>query len=315
MEKLSNENPENIESKEDAVESSLGQISQCSQRWLQLGFAAGALLVGGAGIERRMGNEAEYASHVSSSENEKSHAERKNEEIEIKKIFGDSVVFEIQDGDYRAYFERKSVERLEPNLVNMNAAGWERFSNEAFTEKYLEYPKGWIAGEVGEVKYIDSMNIDIESKRKIGGEVVNGIIGAPTIFVYRNTQSVGNEPLIPIKREVVMHELGHANDWKTDRDLNLKERYDLLLSVYNRISSPDSYHRDGDRYYENYIDGTQEGLYQGAREYWADICAGYFLNPQKFIEKHLADFNLVDTYAKKNDPTFDIFNPERGKHP
>ena len=49
-----------------------------------------------------------------------------------------------------------------------------------------------------------------------------------------------------------------------------------------------------------------------AREYWAQICAEYFESPKMFLENHPKDFQLVDTYVKKKDPSFDVFSKNRG---
>src|SRR3989344_351136 len=109
---------------------------------------------------------------------------------------------------------------------------------------------------------------------------------------------------------VIYHELGHVNDWESDMDLNIVEREELLCEVYKRMNSATAFTRQ-DKYHESFVDGTKEGLYNAAKEYWADICAEYFWNPKFCQNSYPEDFKLVDKFVKKNDPTYNVFS-DRG---
>jgi hypothetical protein len=82
--------------------------------------------------------------------------------------------------------------------------------------------------------------------------------------------------------------------------------------------SSDAYDKDNPKSeYLLYLHGYQQGgskfgLFMAASEYWAQICSEYFTNPEGFLKNHPNDFKLVDTYVKKNDPSFDIFSKDRG---
>ena len=78
------------------------------------------------------------------------------------------------------------------------------------------------------------------------------------------------------------HEVAHLNDWETDADLSLAERYQLLQRVLKRLQSTDFVHGVGAELFEGknargYVDNVgdpdpQIEKYSKAREYWGRNC-------------------------------------------
>lgn len=297
---------------QEKIESLFGKSLRCFKRWGRLGVAVGAILVVGEVVREQGEKDKEYDAYVSSS---LSAGELKNKEVtetEIRNIFGESAVLDIYFGDRSAFFERKEKERKEPEISGFVERGWTNMQKYAFSEKYLFYPKGWVVGEVGKVEFVNSLNKKTKD-HFLGGQLEQSIFSKPTMYLYRHwDKSEKEEEYSPVQGKTIEHELGHANDWETDMDLNIIDRQKLLIKIHERLTSTDSWHRDNDHYHETFADGSKGGLYKSAREYWAEICAEYFSNPESFLKDHPQDFKLVDTYAKKNDPSFDVFNKDRG---
>jgi len=302
-----------IDSPESKIESMFGKFLKCFKRWGEAGVFVGGILIAGNVIEHKWENDAEYNSYSATVLAGEKLNIKNNQENEIEKLFGDLAIRDIDFGDREAFFERREKIRKEPDVVGFSERGWNNFAKYSFTEKHLVYPRGWVAGEVGEVRFVDEFSKFGDGKHHIGGSVDENMFSKPTMYLYRSREKTeDNYIYVPIKEETINHEFAHANDWETDMDLNILERQELLLQIYGRMTAADSFHRDNDRYHELYIDGSKDGRYHAAREYWADICGEYFSDPKSFLLKHKGDFDLVDTFAKKNDPTFDIFNKDRG---
>jgi hypothetical protein len=289
----------NCETTQEQAESILGKALKCFKKWTGFGATVISMYLGGEKLiesENDMNLYRESVVATLSGEDLKIKNER---DTQIEAIFGEQAVKSIFFGDMQAHFERQTGTRLEPEIVGFDEAT----AKYGITENYLLYPKGWINGEFGSVEFIDKKH-----KKKAGD--FTRFLGSQSVLIYRNTEDREYDSVVaPIQKGVFEHEFAHANDWDTDMDLNILERQQLLLSVHGRLTVSDRYQSD---YYSSFIDGTPEGLYKSAKEYWAEICGEYFTNPQSFLEKYPVDFALVDEYVKKNDPSFDIFNPNRG---
>lgn len=306
------EQKESNEKEMKEIESIFGKSLKCFKRWGHLGVAVGAILVAGEVAREQGKKNKEYDAYVSSSLSAEELKKKEVAETEIRNIFGEHATSDIYFGDREAFFERKEKERKEPEISGFTERGWTNMQKYAFSEKYLSYPKGWVAGEVGNVEFVDSL----KKKPKdhfLGGQLKQNIFSKPTMYLYRHWKKDESETekYSPIQPKTIEHELGHANDWETDMDLNIMDRQELLLKIHERLTSPKSWHRDNDHYHETFADGSKEGLYKSAREYWAEICAEYFSDPELFLKDHPEDFKIVDTQAKKNDPSFDVLNKDR----
>lgn len=307
-----NKNEDSEDNEREEIESLFGKTLRCFKHWAQVGTAVGAVLVVGGLAKESHENDNEYDTYASSILTGEQLKHKESLETQIREVFGESAITDIYFGDRSAYFERKEIERKEPEISGFAERGWTNMQQYAFTEKYLSYPKGWIAGEVGQVEFVNSLN----KKSKdhfLGGQLKQNTFSKPTMYLYRHwDESEKEEKYSPIQSKTIEHELGHANDWETDMDLNIIDRQELLIQIHKRLIATNSWHRDNDHYHENFADGSKEGLYKSAREYWAEICAEYFSDPTSFINNHPDDFKLVDEYVKKNDHSFDIFNKDRG---
>ncbi len=280
------------ETTEAQAESIFGKALKCFKKWTGFGATVISMYVGGEKLVESENDMNSYRESVVYTLSGEDHKLKDEQDAQIKEIFGDEVVRYVFYADMYAHKEKQKSKRMEPEIKGFD----ERFAKYGTTENYFMYPKGWINGEVGVVEYKD------ERKGNVGA-IYNEYFGHSRIIIYSNgqTESIG--------KGILEHELGHANDWETDMDLNILERQQLLLSIHGRLMAPDRYQSD---YYNSFNDGTKEGLYRSVQEYWAEICGEYFTNPQSFLEKHPVDFALVDEYVRKNDPSFDIFNPNRG---
>lgn len=304
-----------VEAKEAPItpESIFGKSLRCFKKWGTMGVAVGALLVAAKFEKQLAGQDQEWRDHVSSSLTETEKEKMQVFESQIREFFGDDALHEIENGDRAAFFERKENERKSPEISGFMERGWVNMHTYVFTEGFKVYPKGWVNGEVGSVQYVDTVEDLADSERRIMGEFGHGRFSSkPVMHLYRNSPQANDDSVCPVQSFVVMHEFGHANDWECDMDLSIVERQDLLLRVHERVISDDTYHRENDQYHETFMDGSQEGLYRAVKEYWADICAEYFSNPAQFQEEHPKDFDLVNEQATKNDPTFNVFDENRG---
>lgn len=310
-----------LEAQQKKIESVFGKSLKCFARWGVIGAAVGALFVSekfAEYTERLLAWQQYISSTLSPVEIQKM---KRNDE-KLEKLFGEDVVVDIDFGDSAALFarqdERGKPQRKAPESQTENPnQEWSRakmFFDSA--EEYKLCPKGWINGEVDVVQYVDELGglIPGVARRRAGRTTQHSIAGTvtTTLYLYRI-------PMLPYaegtSRKIflhkIYHELAHANDWETDMDLNVLQRQELLLNVHDRMMSPNAYHRKGAPYHSVFIDGTKEGLYRAAREYWADICGRFFSDPVNFRKRFPADFDLVTTQVKINDPSFDVFDERR----
>ena len=49
---------------------------------------------------------------------------------------------------------------------------------------------------------------------------------------------------------------------------------------------------------------SKEQKYTAYKEYFAEICAGYFSDPESFEKKHPKDYLIVDGWIRKVEPDF-----------
>jgi hypothetical protein len=306
---------EGVEDEQKKIESIFGKSLKCFKKWSRLGIAVGAVFVIGEIAKMAKKEVVKYDTYITSTLSSEQLIEKEKNKEEIKNIFGERAVTDIYEGDLIAFSERESKDRVEPNLEGFTEKQWDNEKKYRFTEKYLWYPKGWINGEIDQIKFIDILKVQSINggQNIVSGKFGKEVRGGNTVYFYRNNSIKQKNEYLPVSASAEAHEIGHANDWETDMDLNILERQELLLQLHQRLIATDSYHRDNSSYHENFLDGTKEGLYKAAREYWADICGEYFGDqPEVFFKKHPEDFKLVDNYAKKNDPSFNVFNPNRG---
>ena len=297
-----------------ALESIFGKSLRCFKRWGKVGVVVGAAFVAGE-VAKTYTDDFAYHKYVSSFANTEQLKQKEINEAEINKIFGSNIVQEINNADQKSFLKRKE-ERKEPKIEGFENTN---FTNEAkylISEKYGYYPKGWVDGQVDKVQFVNSV-------KKISEDQIDlGVFRGGIIYLYINEHKKGiyDKNSFPIESETISHELAHANDWNSDLDLSILDRQSEILAVYNRLMSPDAYDKENqDSGYLSYLHeyqhrGLKDSLFIATSEYWAQICAEYFENPETFLKNHPKDFKLVDTYVKKNDPSFDVFSKNRQAH-
>lgn len=106
-----------------------------------------------------------------------------------------------------------------------------------------------------------------------------------------------------VLERALFHEIGHLNDWMTNKFLTLTERLTLCKTIIGRVESPQrfKFHRvekikNDDKKYE---------LATKALEYYGDIVSQYFINPDDLPEE---DKIIVEEIIKKNDPEYNERN-------
>lgn len=124
-----------------------------------------------------------------------------------------------------------------------------------------------------------------------------GGVGSPAeITFFRGSRGL----LLHEVTGTIVHELAHANDWRTDNEMSEDERMDLLIRVGHRVEHPGRYRS---AYVESIADSDPNAQrYSKAIEYWAEIVERYFQAPELLP---LSDYLIVDQFIKKIDPSFD----------
>lgn len=249
--------------------------------------------------------------------------EVKEMEIKAKNVFGDYVHFgrsveAIRKAQLIAKALKKSGVNISEVYEDAERLAGEKRSNEVvkvhiethgklrkiFTEQDIEIatrnlPRGWFQGEIS----------DITITEKKGA--MDGVYGvsknefvimadynfkAAAIVMYRDFFS-GNKKE---KIRMLYHEIGHANDWYSDNQMSRKQRLILLLGIHDRLHAKDRFRSV---YVESiHNDNVQKQEFLRAKEYWAEICAQYFLEPQKL---DVEDYALVDEVVTQSDPSYD----------
>lgn len=234
---------------------------------------------------------------------------------------GEDTIESLEAFDRIAFVRRESP-ISEPEFVGFENFGDVHIQNMPtynFTEKFNVYPKNWINGQINHVVLKNNLDGMTEEGAVVLGRLkMDPDTYSTTTILYdvRDHVEVNPSEMYRYLNESYAHETGHANDWLSRIDLTLLERTQMLESVIERISSEDAYDgfgfANGISYWRYFDDGTAEGKNRSAREYWAVICAEYFTNPEVLERESPKDFDLVDSYVRRSDPNFDIFDPERG---
>ncbi|MBI2676605.1 MAG: hypothetical protein HYX21_01450 [Candidatus Yanofskybacteria bacterium] len=240
------------------------------------------------------------------------------EEIEKKPI---AESLRLLKGGKPRQFLNKAQERMKDEEVVYPIVE-DIVSSEGLIEKILietlladnMIPKGWVNDEVESITLKSQSHLiayeGVNSRALAsysGGGIKEGKKEKGRIVFYKDSsEHVSAEGIF----NALWHELGHANGPTSDNESNDFERLKLMLSLAERIKSPD-------RFYSHYVESIQEQdeqkrNYNRIMEYWAEICAQYFKDP---TELHFSDFQLVDTVVKKADSDYNAFaaSIQRGK--
>lgn len=93
------------------------------------------------------------------------------------------------------------------------------------------------------------------------------------------------------------HEIAHSNDWQSSQVLSSQERINLLYEITQRYNQPD-------RFKSEYVEIIQHDdkffeAYKKTSEYWAEIVANYFMDPENFRNNNPKDAELVEKWFSK----------------
>lgn len=294
------------------------------EKYLRVAVVMGVLSVSGKYFLEGIKNIKEYNDHI-----ESFSPERKDrcEELRSKlvEIIGEDKVRKIENGDKYAFTEKmkEEIERQEKeNSTEIHGFDKIGIDNEKLKKIWIEdsisYPKKWIEEEISYIEYKDEEKIIDE---KYGDNLKNKNSSASFDSINRSIifskkpegeiNALTKEDLISFFDSVFSHESGHANDWEEDKEMELDERYELVLKIINRLKSEDGLMRT------NYVSSIKNSdpkmeIYMKAKEYWATICSSYFQYPVFLKMDYPKDFEIVDEFVKKQDSDF---NPiESSKH-
>jgi hypothetical protein len=294
--------------------------------WAQISLLVGGTFIGGKGILENYDKNNQYAIHLESQLSLEDRKEIEEIKSNIINIFGENIIKEIEDGDKAAFFERNFSKEKDrkTKVVGFEKAGT---SNEIISEFISPeyYPDNWVNQEIDKVQYLSLDEIEkIDSI--MDGSIAAAGEGGRNIFFFERDEddkrkswldNLEKEALPLFIKSIFSHESAHANDWSADTDMNLKERFNLLNAVIDRLNSDDRFVsraslRGFGEYYQHYRDHDGTPTLKMAEEYWAEICWAYFEDPQYLLENYPKDFKVVKEMISKQDPDFDPFSRQSG---
>ncbi len=285
-----------------------------------IGYMTAAVSLGGYGVKEFFENRQEYAKYA-----DNYSPEQKARYGSLKKKLltevGEKGVRAIESGDRASFWNRR--EKPEPTKISgFESVGIDdKVFERTWSDENGAYPRGWITGEVGNVRYIDSeRTMPSQYGEELKGEKASGESDGYSIEFYKLDESIvkdGKETTFDVLDYTFGHELGHHNDWETDRQSALVERAELLSMVIELMRKDHPYKslvRDfsGAPAYHEEIQGMEEHekTRLQAKEYWAELCGDYFAAPEILREVSPDDYAIVDSYVKKIDPSFDPIKAE-----
>lgn len=123
------------------------------------------------------------------------------------------------------------------------------------------------------------------------------------VYIYQNALiKYKNSEILD---KTIVHEIAHANDWRSNKELDTWEKVEFFKSVANRYNAKDRYHEEwADEYLSNIsYDSDQETAYHQIMEYWAIIASVYISQDSKNLPE--ADQALVKSILERTSPGFD----------
>lgn len=211
---------------------------------------------------------------------------------------------------------KKSVEtNKEVNLKPIKIRGFEKagLSNKdlknLWSEKY--YPRGWLDEEINGVEYKDEKGKGIKDygleKGRTAGIHESAKSGKSKITFFKSFTPKTKGEFKNFTDTLdwhFSHEASHANDWSNEAELDFKQRVEFLYEISQSCFREGAF-RDSLGYIQSIKNpDSRKERYFKVEEYWAISCDHYFTMPDTFKELYPQEFELVDKYVKKEDPTF-----------
>jgi|SRR3989344_3359450 len=168
------------------------------------------------------------------------------------------------------------------------------------------FPRNWFEGEISIIRFKDTKEFDPDYGIFGGESWADFNRGNNVITFYAPARSKTVHVNI---NDCLAHELGHVNDWESDKETSFAEKVKLLLDVTNRLNEEDRYNSPYVELIKN--EDEKRERYLKATEYWAEICGAYFSLPEYMNYK---DFKLVDDWVQKQDSDFNVKQANGERH-
>ena len=305
-------------SKDSKVESRFDRYMRKAKYLAKIGLCAGALAIGGLAVKQSVESRRDYRNYYEEKTPETDKERYKELRQKLVSQLGEKTVDEMESGDRSAFWERRDVKETEmqpPKIKGFDQVGINQKTLEKlWSDQGGLYPKKWINGEIDEVVYIGETG---EVKEKEGIQTTAAVISLlKKIMMYKDPYDYeGRSPTLRIGKfdADFGHEIGHMNDWESDRSLSLLERAELLSKIADRMRSEHPFKNiiDSKPYYQSFhSENKEDENYHQSKEYWGDLCEGYFSVPEWVKNNYPEDYAIVDGYVKKTDPAFDAIHAE-----
>lgn len=291
-------------------------------REMVFGIMLGAVLLGGV----KRGSEAVF--DVKYEQQYSTLKRLEGKEKKIKQLYGENFPYNLS-GYYETRLEQKRKEAV-PNLGLLFGQKPEEFTDASwgpsetletpktevssintgegtigkeFIGKIVHetYPNGWVNNQVSRI--VQSSEKNNKTYKGVGSGALasfskpepSNLNDRGKITFWKISESVNPNYIV----RSVGHEIGHSNDWESDKEMTAEQRVDLLLRISGRLDAKD-------RYQSSYVesiedDDPQKQSYYKATEYWAEICAQYFDDATKL---NIKDFRIVDQQVRRTDANF-----------
>lgn len=276
----------------EAVEKKKKSVKEIIERWINITGIIGASFLAGTIAYNTHERNVEYDKYTTESAlspEEKEEFDRLNKVI--VSYLGEDAIGDIRVADKKAYFDRKEGNKEHKTEI----LGFERIGIDPKVSGVLFggdlFPKDWVRGEVNKIELVDE---ELKGARASYSDRLDSI----TFYKKSNgfpKDSTPHQKADYIK-SILGHEIGHANAWDTDTELDMNGRVKLLASVLTLFDS---------KYVLDEI--SKEDLKMHVNEYWSELCMQYFNNPTDFKEKEPVEFDLIHNYVLSQDPNFDVF--------
>lgn len=163
------------------------------------------------------------------------------------------------------------------------------------------YPNRWV--EVSSIKQNNELAKQIyegESNAILAICTTDLVDFTSVIIFYKPAQNSEGEEIV----SALGHELAHANSWDADNEMTAMDRANLILQVHELMES--SEHLKSSVVEHINEKNPKKNSYDKVYEYWAVICEEYFAHPEQLKKWYVKEYELVDIFVKKTDPTFDV---------
>jgi len=146
-------------------------------------------------------------------------------------------------------------------------------------------------------------NTTLENKLVWGEESFDGEKKKFIICIYKSALTAyKNSEMLD---DTISHELAHANDWRSNKELDTWEKVEFFKSVVTRYNAKDRYH---DAWADEYIgninfDSKEATAYNQIIEYWAIIVGVYISKDSTKLPE--ADKALVQSILNRTNSGFE----------